>query len=105
MKLTIRRGGGLAGIVAQTELDAQKLPQPAAEAFAGEVARAELQLQPPPPPPPASRWADAQLYEISLEEAGPPVCVHFTDETLPENVRQLMAWVDGRPERTESIGY
>lgn len=103
MKLTIRRGGGLAGVVAQTELDAQTLPKPAAEAFAGEVARAKLDAQPTSAPPPASRWPDAQLYEISLEQAGQPVSVYYTDETLPEPVRELVAWVDGRPERVESI--
>lgn len=101
MKLTIRRGGGFAGITTQTELDAQALPTPAAEAFAGEVARANLQVQPESPP--ARSWPDAQLYEISLEETEAPVSVHYTDENLPENVRQLVAWVDGRPERVESI--
>ncbi len=101
MKLTIRRGGGIAGIVAQTELDAQVLPEPAAQAFAGEIARANLHDQVAEPP--ATQWPDGQLYEISLKEAGPPVTCFYTDESLPENVRLLLAWVDGRPERIESI--
>ncbi|MGO4382856.1 protealysin inhibitor emfourin [Specibacter sp. RAF43] len=101
MKLTIRRGGGIAGVVARTELDAAALPEPDAAAFAGAVDRAALRE--PHEPAAASRWPDSQLYEISLEEAGPPVSVHFTDETLPEDVRRLLAWVDGRPERVESI--
>lgn len=101
MKLTIRRGGGIAGIVAQTELDAQVLPEPAAQAFAGEIARANLHDQIAEPP--AKQWPDGQLYEISLKEAGPPVTCFYTDESLPENVRLLLAWVDGRPERIESI--
>lgn len=101
MKLTIRRGGGLAGMVAQTELDDRSLPKTDAEAFAGEVARANLHEQPEPPA--ARPWPDAQLYEILLEAAGPPISLHYTDETLPESVRLLVAWVDGRPERVESI--
>ncbi|MHA7270927.1 protealysin inhibitor emfourin [Arthrobacter sp. HLT1-20] len=101
MKLTIRRGGGLAGMVTRTELDGQALPKTAAEDFAGVVARANLALQPATPP--ARNWPDALLYDISLEQTGPPVSVHYTDETLPETVRQLLAWVDGRPERVESI--
>ncbi|WP_287929683.1 protealysin inhibitor emfourin [Arthrobacter sp.] len=101
MKLTIRRGGGLAGMVAQTELDASSLPKPDAETFAWEIDRAGLREQPVPPP--SSRWPDAQLYEISLEEAGPPVSVHYTDANLPEGVRLLLAWVDQRPERVESL--
>lgn len=105
MKLTIRRGGGLAGMVTQTELDAQALPKPAAQDFAGAVARAHLAtpLAVPPAAPPASNWPDALLYDISLQETGPPVSVRYTDETLPESVRKLVAWVDGRPERVESI--
>lgn len=101
MKLTIRRGGGLAGVVSQTELDAETLPHTAAEAFAGAVARANLAGQPVPAP--ARDWPDAQLYEISLEGNEAPVSVFYTDENLPETVRTLMAWVDGRPERVESI--
>ncbi|MFQ4147723.1 protealysin inhibitor emfourin [Arthrobacter sp. LAPM80] len=101
MKLTIRRGGGIAGMVTQTELDAQTLPEPAARDFAGAVARAHLALQAAEPP--ARNWPDALLYDIALEETGAPVSVHYTDATLPEDVRLLVAWVDGRPERVESI--
>lgn len=103
MKLTIRRGGGFAGIVTQTELDTQALPKPAAEKFAGEVARANLAGQDETPP--GRRWPDAQLYEISLEESAESVSVFYTDENLPEEIRQLVEWVDGRPERVESIEH
>ena len=60
-------------------------------------------LREQPESPPGRSWPDAQLYEISLEETEATVNVFYTDENLPENVRQLMAWVDGRPERIESI--
>ncbi len=103
MKLTIRRGGGIAGMVARTELDAAALPEPAAEAFA--AALHSPGMQKPPAPPPARPWPDAQLYELSLEGAESPLTVHFTDQNLPEDVRQLLAWVDGRPERVESIEH
>ena len=101
MKLTIRRGGGIAGIVARTELDQNALPKTEADTFAGEVARARIREQHDLPA--ATPWPDSQLYEISLEGSGPPVNVHFTDETLPEDVSRLLAWVDARPERIESI--
>lgn len=101
MKLTIRRGGGIAGIVARTELDQNALPKPDAETFAGQVERARIRERNDAPA--TTPWPDSQLYEITLEESGPPVNVHFTDETLPEDVSRLLAWVDARPERIESI--
>ncbi|AIY03485.1 hypothetical protein ART_3886 [Arthrobacter sp. PAMC 25486] len=101
MKLTIIRGGGIAGIVARTELDAQALPEPAAKAFAQEVARANLDSLPAPAD--ARRWPDAQLYEISVESTEHSFKVRCTDDSMPENVRLLVAWVDSRPERIDSI--
>ncbi|MDJ0355277.1 protealysin inhibitor emfourin [Paenarthrobacter sp. PH39-S1] len=101
MKLTVRRGGGIAGITARTELDADALPPAAAEAFAGEISHAGMRELNDPPT--TRQRPDSQLYEISLEEAGQPFSVHYTDESLPEDVRRLLAWVDGRPERVESI--
>ena len=101
MKVTIVRGGGIAGIVARTELDAGRLPKAAAKTLADELARANLAALPEPPA--ARQWPDAQLYEISVENAEESVKARFTDEALPENVRLLMAWVDSRPERVDSI--
>ncbi|WP_449372050.1 protealysin inhibitor emfourin [Arthrobacter psychrolactophilus] len=101
MRVTILRGGGLPGIVARTELDAAALPKSAARAFASEVARANLGECPAPPT--ANPWPDAQLYELRVEESGPTINVRYTEQSLPERVRLLVAWVDGRPERVESI--
>ena len=101
MKLTIIRAGGIAGIIARTELDAKALPKSAAQAFAGEVARANLDGQPAPPA--KAPTPDAQLYEINLVRSGPTITVRYTDDSMPEDVRLLVAWVDSRPERVESI--
>lgn len=101
VKLTVRRGGGIAGIVARTELDTTDLSPRDAESFASQIDQAGLrELQEPPA---TSRRPDAQLYEISWEESGHRYSCHYTEESLPEGVRLLLAWVDGRPERTESI--
>jgi hypothetical protein len=101
MRLIILRGGGLAGIVARTELDTHALPKSEAKAFVSEVARANLDDQPPPAP--ASPRPDSQLYEINLERTGLTITVRYTEQSLPEEVRLLVAWVDARPERVESI--
>ncbi len=101
MKVVIVRGGGVAGLTARTELDSGALPKSAAKTLAGELARANLDDVPEPPG--TVSWPDAQLYEISVEGRERSITVHFTDESMPENVRLLMAWVDSRPERIESI--
>jgi hypothetical protein len=101
VKLTIRRGGGIAGIVARTELDTSDLPLPAAETFAAQMNQSGLRESGEPPA--AVRRPDAQLYEISWEESGRQDSRRYSEESLPEGVRQLLAWVDGRPERIESI--
>ena len=101
MKLTIRRGGGIAGIVARTELDTSDLPPPDAETFAAQIDQSGLRESGEPPA--AVRRPDDQLYEISWEESGRQYSRRYSEESLPERVRQLLAWVDGRPERVESI--
>ncbi len=101
MKVTIVRGGGFSGLVSRTELDAQKLGSSAAQTLASEVARAKLDEQPAPAP--ARRWPDAQSYELCVEDAGSAVHVRYTDATMPEPVRLLLAWVDARPERTDTL--
>lgn len=103
MKLIIIRAGGIAGITARTELDAQALPKSAVKTFVGEVERANLDE--PPPPPPKNLRPDTQLYELNLEQAGPTLTVRYTDDSMPEHVRLLVAWVDSRPEKVESIEF
>lgn len=101
MKLTIRRGGGIAGILARTELDTSDLPLPDAETFAAQMDQSGIRESGEPPA--AGRGPDAQLYEISWDEAARQYSRRYSEESLPEGVRQLIAWVDGRPERIESI--
>ncbi|GAA2196212.1 hypothetical protein GCM10009849_00450 [Sinomonas flava] len=117
VKLTIRRGGGISGIVTRTELDTAALPDPVAEDLVGEVQRAGLQDLPAPhhevrapegqresPAPTAARQPDSQLYEIFVEGLGAaPFSARYTDESLPEQVRHLMELIDARPERTDSV--
>lgn len=101
VKLTVRRGGGIAGIVAQTELDSTAMPKLDADYFVAQIDRAGLRESQEQSA--VRQRPDTQLYDISWEESGKRHSRHFTEESLPEGVRQLLAWVDGRKERTESI--
>ncbi|WP_125616504.1 protealysin inhibitor emfourin [Specibacter cremeus] len=101
MKLTVRRGGGLAGIVARTELDSAALAPGDRRELTAEVDHVGLRTRADPPV--TRTWPDSQLYEISLEDGGRRYSLHYTDESLPEDVGRLLAWIDGRPERVESL--
>ncbi|MDH6238307.1 protealysin inhibitor emfourin [Cryobacterium sp. CG_9.6] len=101
MKLSVRRGGGFAGIVARTDLDSALLITADAAALAAEIERAGLRERSEPAA--GIRWPDAQLYEISLTDEGRDYRYRCTDATIPDEVRALLIWIDARPERVESI--
>jgi len=105
MKLAIVRGGGLAGIATRTELDTDALDDEATESFTGRVRDAGLLAAPPEAPEDAvpARHPDELLYELRTQEQGHTHTRRYTDGQLPEDVRQLIAWVDRRPERREAI--
>ena len=102
MKLTVVRGGGLAGLASQAELSADALPPAEAAKLselvdgAGLLAEAEPREAPPAHP-------DEMSYEVSVEQEGHARTLRFTEQTLPDSVRSLIEWVDSRPEHRKSI--
>jgi len=40
---------------------------------------------------------------VSVEHQGRALTRRFTEQTLPDEVRSLIAWVDSRPEHRNSI--
>ncbi|KFF58954.1 hypothetical protein JF66_14745 [Cryobacterium sp. MLB-32] len=101
MRLSVRRGGGFAGMVTRTDLDAESLTPTDAAALAAEVDRAALRTLSDPTG--TRTWPDSLLYDISLTDDSQEFRYHCNEESLPEGVRQLLAWVDARPERIDSI--
>jgi hypothetical protein len=99
MRLSIVRGGGLAGVARRTELTSEALPEDAARAL---EARASA-VVPDAGGEAAARTPDEMLYEVCVERAEGTTTVRYTDATLPEEVRALIAWADGRPERTDAF--
>jgi len=100
VKLSIVRGGGLAGVARRTELASDALPDDAArtlEAHASAVVAVAAADDPPP------RSPDEMLYEVCVERPDGTTTARYTDATLPEAVRALIAWADGRPERTDAL--
>ena len=102
LKLTITRGGGLAGLTRQTELASDALPDDEAANLHDQVAGAEW-LQEDAAREAPTGHPDEMSYEVTVEEQGQTTTRRFTEQTLPESLRSLIAWVDSRPEHSQSI--
>jgi hypothetical protein len=102
MKLSIKRGGGLAGITTRTELESAALPPADARALDEKVSESGLMSMPPEPPPSPSH-PDEQLYEVSVDREGGSHTVRLPEGALPDEVRSLIEWADSRPERQQRI--
>jgi hypothetical protein len=104
VKLTVIRGGGFAGLSNQSELSSDALPPAEATKLSELVEGAGLLEQPEPreaEAPPAH--PDELSYEVSVEHEGRAQTLRFTEQTLPDSVRSLIAWVDSRPEQHKSL--
>jgi hypothetical protein len=102
LKLTITRGGGLAGLTRETELTSDALPDEEAATLHELVSGAESAGKELPREAP-SVLPDEMSYQVSFENEGQTTTLRFTEQTLPEALRSLIAWVDSRPERRQSI--
>ena len=97
MLVTIARAGGLAGLVRETTLDSASLP-PAAAARLRELFEA---LSRDPPTPPAG--PDELRYELTVVDGDAIWTLRTTDAGLSEEERLLIAFVDDRDERIDSV--
>jgi hypothetical protein len=102
MKVTIVRGGGIAGMTTGTTLESGALPEADAQTFSAHVQAAALHEARTSGP--QTRSPDELLYAISVDDAGGQVVQRFTDATLPDEVRRLVEWVDSRPEAVPTVG-
>jgi Emfourin len=101
MKVTVVRGGGIAGMTTRTQLDSDALPQTEARTLSSYVQNAALEEAKTPPS--KSGGPDELLYEVSVDDAGAQVTQRFTEANLPDDVRRLVQWIDARPERSHRI--
>ena len=95
MKLSVIRGGGVAGTVVKTELASGDLsPEDAGMLHklvrdAGLLERGEGESPPSRP--------DELSYRLTLEHAGRSHAVNLTESTMPEAVRSLISWSSSVP--------
>jgi hypothetical protein len=102
VKLTVIRGGGLSGLSRQAELSSDAL-QPAEATKLSELVEGAGLLGEAAPREAAPAHPDEMGYEVSVEHEGRAQTLRFTEQTLPDSVRSLIAWIDSRPEHRKSI--
>jgi hypothetical protein len=100
VKVAILRSGGVAGFVTRTELESASLPEALRPEFETQLQRA---LDTNLPSRIVSGGVDERRYEISLDNGEEPITLRFNDRDVPEPIRALIDWTDGRSERQISI--
>ncbi len=100
MKVTIVRGGGIAGISTTTSLQSTALSPERARELEQKVRDAGLlgaggaDAGSSPAPASAPPHPDDLLYSITVEADGGERTARFTDSALPPAVRSLVEWID-----------
>ncbi len=101
MRVSVVRGGGLAGISTRTELARSSLPAADAATLDGLVEGAGLRDAAPASSRPQP---DQTLYEVEVSDDHGAARARFSDDDLPEGTRRLIEWIDSRSEKSHRIG-
>ena len=102
MKLSIVRGGGVAGVSTSTELDEAALSADDSKAFQAKLADAASAFDKAGEGS-AAPHPDELQYEITLADDQTTRTVRAGETTLPEQLRTLIAWVDAQPQRMRRV--
>ena len=101
MKVTIVRGGGLAGIVTETEVDSDQLTPEDADTLEVQVKDAGLSSVSDDETPPSH--ADEVSYRVTVDDGGESQSVTLREGSMPDAVRSLIAWIDTVPGHKKRI--
>lgn len=93
MKVTVVRGGGLAGLVTETEVDSDQLSPDDADALEAKVRDAGVfELSDAESP---QSYPDEMSYRVTVEEGERSHTVTLREGTMPDAIRSLISWLDG----------
>ena len=102
MKISIVRGGGLAGVVTATTLNVADLSEQDAAVLRDRVNQAELfslpehgQSAPPQP--------DSFYYELTVEDEHRRHTVRLGEQGLSPQLREFITWVYAAPDRRQEV--
>jgi hypothetical protein len=102
VKLSIVRGGGVAGFATRTEVSTDSLPPEQSRVLEEKVKQSGLRKLPEDAPA-ATRHPDDLLYEISVEDPAGVHTVRLSDSSTPDSVRSLIEWADSVSQRGPRI--
>ena len=102
MKVSVVRGGGLAGVVQTTTADSETLAPADAEALHRKVVEAGFFDVPAEGGGP-SAGPDRFSYAVTVEDGERAHTVRRGEADLPEGIRALVAWVSSVPGRREDV--
>lgn len=103
MKVSIVRGGGLAGLVTKTAVDADSLPPEEAEQLRAKVEEAGV-FDLPSKLTTDSPQPDRFSYEVTVQDEGREHTITASEEALPDSVRDLVSYVKNVPGREDEVG-
>jgi hypothetical protein len=101
MKVSIVRGGGLAGLVTTTSADTEALAPEHAQQLRDKVAQAGLLSLPEHPAAPSG--PDRFTYRLTVEEGGHTHTVRLREEDLTKDLGALIDWVRAVPGHQERV--
>jgi hypothetical protein len=99
VKVSVVRGGGVAGVVTSTSLDSADLPDADADALRAAVDRARAAHSPPSGAPMPDRFG----YEVRVEDGDSAETLR-TRDPVPDPMRELIALVQESPARRRRTG-
>ena len=103
MKISIVRGGGLAGMVTQTSLDADDLTGPDAATLRAKVNQARVLGPNRPGTPSGPPQPDRFSYELTVEDDDRRQTLRLRDQDLSPELRNLITWVHNAPARRQEV--
>jgi len=102
MKVSVVRGGGVAGLVTVTAVDSAALSPADADTLARMVEEAGVFGGPDVPS--AESTPDEFQVSVTIEDGPRRRTVSAAEHNVPSSLRSLVAWVGSAPGRTETVG-
>ena len=102
MKITVVRGGGIAGLVTTTSADSTALAPADAEALRARVEGARLWDLPTRLTGPTS-LPDAFDYQIIVEDGGRTKTLSVAEDAVSPSLRSLVEWLGSVPGHEDTI--
>ena len=100
MKVSVVRGGGLAGVATATTLDSDDLSEPDAETLRANVEAAQLnQLVPGHGPSQPDRFS----YEVTVADGDQHQTIRVREQDLSAQLRDLITTVQTAPARRQEV--